>query len=133
MNVGGSAVVGDGFDVALLLVGNGCGDQVDHTAGGLRAIAQERGTLEYFQRGHALQRREIIGGRIGVGRRRDQNAIFHQCDIAAALGGGTANANVRAQALTFLFPYIHARDGFQYLADVGLNLGFQLLIANHIA
>ena len=97
------------------------------------AIAQQRGTLEHFQRGHAFQRWEIIGGRVGVGRRCDQNAIFHQGNITAALRSGTADANIGAQAQTFFFPHIDTRDGFQYLVDVALNLGFQLLLTNDIA
>ena len=97
------------------------GDHVHRAADRERTVAHGLGALQHLDGGHAARRGEVIRGGIRVGSRGDQHAVFHQADLAAALGTGTADADVRPQAVALLFAHVQAGHGAQHPVDVGLG------------
>ena len=62
-----------------------CRDQVDGTTGRSGTDADRCRAFQDLECMHASLRREVISRRGGVGRRRDQDAVFQKCDAAASI------------------------------------------------
>ena len=102
-------------------------DHVDGAARGARPDGDRRRTLEDFERVHAPLRREIVGRRRGIGRRRNEDAVLEQCDASAAVQPGTTNADVGPEPEAFLFLQVDARHGSQRAQDIARVEDFQRL------
>ena len=76
---------------------------------------------------HAHGGGEVISRRIGVRRRGDQHAVFHQGNFGGALGGSRANTDIGAQAVAVLLQDVYSGNGFQQLVDVIGGLDLDLL------
>ena len=96
------------------------GDHVQGAANGVRPLGDRGRAFQYLEGVHAASGREVIGGWRGVGCRRDQHAILHQCDAATALGGRAADAEVGTQPVAVLELYRDTRDFADDVLDVGV-------------
>ncbi len=103
-------------------------EQVQCAARRARTIQDRGGPLGHFHGAHPRCCREIIGGRRGVGRRRDRHAVFHQHDTGRAIRARPAQADIRPQAITVLFLDVHARHDAQDALDIALGLRRQVSI-----
>ncbi len=108
-------------------VGNRGRDHVDCAAGRARADRDGRRTLEDFEGVHAPLGREVVRRRCGVGCRRNEDAVFEQCDAGATIEPGTADADVRTKPESFLFLQVDTRHRSQRTQDVGRVEDFEFL------
>ena len=81
---------------------------------------------------HAALRGEVVRRRGRVGRRCDQDAVFEECDAAAAIQARSANTDVRPKAEAFFFLDIDAWHHAQDAHDVALNKGCQLFLIDKV-
>ena len=93
-------------------------DEVDRAADGVRTVANGGWAFQDLDSVDAADVRHVVGGRRGVGGRRDQHAVLHDGDLLAAFGRGPADADVGAQPEAVLFAHVHARHGGQDLVEV---------------
>ena len=96
------------------------GAQVDRTADGARAVAHGRRALDHLDRFHPSDGGEIISGGRGIGRGRDQHAVFHQRNIAGAFHGRAAKADIGKQPEAVLFLQVHAGHLPQHAVGIGI-------------
>ena len=106
--------------------------QIQRAADSVRTLSDGRGALQHLDRMHAPGGREVIGGRRGVRRRRDQDVVLQQRDAAAALGGHAADADVRPQAVAVLGLHVHARRLAEDAVHVGVLELLELLGADEV-
>ena len=107
-------------DIGAECLRNRCGDHIQRATGCAWPDDDRSGSFENLERIHAPLRREVVGRRRGVGRRRDQDAIFEQRDACTTVETGTANADVRAQPEAFFFLDVDTRHRAQHAQDVGV-------------
>ena len=96
------------------------GNQVHRTARGEGAILHLAAAFEHLHGLHACHVGEVVGGRCGVGRGRNEHPVFHEGDAFAALGFCAAQTDVGTQAEAVFFVDIDARHTFEQAIDVGV-------------
>ena len=96
-------------------------------------MAQQRRALEHFYRVHAQGSGEVIRRRVGVGRRCDQYAVFHQGYLATTLTRGPPNTDIGSQAIPIFLTDINAGYGLQQLVDIVGGLDANLAVVHYRA
>ena len=99
---------------------HGGGHEVHGTARGEGAILHLAAAFEHFDGLHARHIGEVIGGRCGVRRGGNENAVFHEGDAFASFGFRSAQTDVGTQAEAVFLVDIDARHTFEQAVDVGV-------------
>ena len=97
-----------------------CGNQVHRAARGEGTILHLAAAFEHLHGLHACHVGEVVGGRCGVGRGRNEHPVFHEGDAFAALGFCAAQTDVGTQTESVFFVDIDARHAFEQAIDVGV-------------
>src|SRR5262249_48608062 len=103
-------------------------DEIDRAADRIRSVGYRGRSLEDLDSSHARDQREIISGRCGIGSGGKEHSVFHERDLSASLGVGTADTNVRSQPKSIFLPDLYARHAKQNLVRITLLILVELLL-----
>ena len=106
--------------------------QVDGAADRVGAVPGRGRSLEHLDPDQPRAHGEVVGGRRGVGRRREQHAVLHQRDLGAAVAVGSPDADVRTQPVAIFAAGRDAGHAAEHLLDVVVLEALQLLLAQQV-
>ena len=98
-------------EACLEALGDGGRYHVHSAPRGEGAVLHLATSLEYLNGVHAGNIGEVVGGGSGIRGGGCKDPVFHERDTFAALGLGTSQADVWAQAVAIFFVDVHARHG----------------------
>ena len=116
----------------LQFIRDRCGNHIQRSADGVGSLGDRSRTLQHLECIHATRGGKVIGGRRGIGRRRNQHVVFQEGDAAAALRGNAADTDIGPQAVTIFHLYRDTRYLAPDTLDIGIGEFLQILLADEV-